>query len=269
MGKKYLFFFFLFLFLMESSISHTKLIRVAIDNKYIQTYRNTQGKWVLNQGYQNPKKLQELANEYQTTVQAIRSLNEDLTKKYIFVPYGDDYLKELLRQGFGRRIFNIDPRSFLWPVENPDFTSRYGRRFNELHQGLDMAVPIGTPVVAARDGIVKKTGWMGGYGYTIVLHHHQDGKETLYAHLSEILVFENEEIQIGQIIGFSGSTGRSTGPHLHFEVIFQDIKLNPEDFLPESFFRTDVIIKESVDGVIIQETVPNIEGSPSHVQLSL
>jgi len=259
----------IFILININIFSNTNRIRVAIDNKYIQTYRNQEGKWILNKGYHNPKKLMELAIEYQTTVEEIKKINDNnLKKTYLFVPYGKEYLIQLLKQGYGRRIYDIDPRKLLWPVEKPDFTSRFGRRYNEMHTGLDMAVPIGTPVVAAHDGIVKKVGWMGGYGKTIIIQHN-DGRETLYGHLSEILIEENEEVQIGQIIAFSGSTGRSTGPHLHFEVRFENLTLNPEDFLPESYFRTDVIIRESHDGIIVQETLPEIERASSNTIIKL
>ncbi|GIX40862.1 MAG: peptidase M23 [Leptospiraceae bacterium] len=249
--------------------SNANRIRVAIDNKYIQTYRNKQGKWILNKGYYIKRDLTELALEYQVSPEEIEEINNhNLRKRYIFVPYGEEYLEKLLKQGYGRRLFDIDPRKYLWPVEKPDFTSRFGKRFNEVHTGLDMAVPIGTPVVAAQDGIVKKTGWMGGYGKAIIIQHF-DGRETLYGHLSEILIEENEEVLMGQIIAFSGNTGRSTGPHLHFEVRFENITLNPEDFLPESFFRSDVIIRESDKGIAIQETLPDIERASSNIILKL
>jgi len=268
MLRIYKFIFIVFLLFTVSLFSNTNRLRVSIDNKYIQTYKNKQGRWILNQGYTSAKKLMALALEYQTNVEEIKKLNPNLNKRSIFVPFGEDYLQNLLKQGYGRQIFDIDPRKLLWPVEKPDFTSRFGRRFGQDHTGLDMAVPIGTPVVAAHDGIVKKTGWMGGYGLTIIIQHY-DGRETLYAHLSEILLEENEEVSMGQIIGLSGNTGRSTGPHLHFEVRFENIALNPEDFLPESFFRNDIILRESIDGVAIQETVPEIVGTSSNFSIKL
>lgn len=251
--------------LMSYQYTNSKYIRITIDNKYIQTYRNEYGKWILNNGYNNPRKLLELAQEYDTTPDKIRKINNDnLSKKYIFVPYGESYLVHLLKQGSGRRIFEIGTRKLLWPVDKIDFTSRYGQRFNQMHTGLDMAVPVGTPVVAAEDGIIKKTGWLGGYGNTVIIQHY-DGKETLYAHLSDIFLEENESVNMGQIIALSGNTGRSTGPHLHFEVRYENITLNPEDFLPESFFRTDIIIKEGHDGIIVQQTIPDIEQSSSNI----
>ncbi len=245
--------------------SNSKYIRITIDNKYIQSYKNELGKWVINVGYNNQKKLKELAQEYGTTPEKIIKINNNnLLKKYIFVPYGETYLIQLLKQGYGRRIFELEPKKLLWPVDKIDFTSRYGQRYNELHTGLDMAVPVGTPVVAAEDGIIKKTGWLGGYGYTVIIQHY-DGKETLYGHLSEILLEENEPVKMGQIIALSGNTGRSTGPHLHFEVRYENVPLNPEDFLPEGFFRSDIILIEGHNGVIVRQTIPDIEHSSSNI----
>ncbi len=261
-------FIFLTIVLNLKIFSNAIRIRVTIDNKYIQTYRNHPGKWLLNKNYSNPKKLEELALEYNTSVEKIKEINYDLKKSYIFVPFGEDYLSKLLKQGYGRRIFDIDPRKFLWPVENIDFTSRFGNRYNELHTGLDMAVPVGTPVVASQDGIIKKVGYMGGYGLAVIIDHH-NGMETLYGHLSEILLNEGEEVFMGQIIALSGNTGRSTGPHLHFEVRYQNTTFNPEDFLPESFFRSDIIIKEAEEGVMYLETNPDIERTSSNIIIKL
>lgn len=262
--KKHIYKILIIIFLLTITFnlyiySNSKYIRITIDNKHIQSYRNEFGIWILNNGYNNPKRLIELAQEYETTTEKIKKINDNnLQKKYLFIPYGESYLTQLLKQGAGRRIFEIEPKKLLWPVDKIDFTSRYGQRFNQLHTGLDMAVPVGTPVVAAEDGIIKKTGWMGGYGYTVIIQHY-DGKETLYAHLSAILLEENEPVKMGQIIALSGNTGRSTGPHLHFEVRYENITLNPEDFLPESYFRSDIIIKEGHDGIIVQQSIPNNE----------
>ncbi|NER37100.1 MAG: M23 family metallopeptidase [Oscillatoria sp. SIO1A7] len=88
----------------------------------------------------------------------------------------------------------------------------------QFHKGVDIGAPMGTPVLAAFGGKVAIADWLGGYGLTIVLLHDEGQEETLYAHLSEVLVKEGEIIQQGQAIGLVGSTGYSTGPHLHFEV---------------------------------------------------
>ena len=86
-----------------------------------------------------------------------------------------------------------------------------------MHKGIDIANNVGTPIVAARDGIVKFSGWSSGYGYLVELTH-SDGSSTRYAHNSRLLVRKGQIIAQGVKISLMGSTGRSTGPHLHFEI---------------------------------------------------
>ena len=106
---------------------------------------------------------------------------------------------------------------FIWPTKGV-LTSGYGRRWGRMHRGIDIAAPIGTPVVAAAPGVVVSAGWnSGGYGNLVEIQH-PDGSLTLYAHNNRILVRRGQEVTQGQQISEMGSTGRSTGPHCHFEV---------------------------------------------------
>lgn len=106
---------------------------------------------------------------------------------------------------------------FIWPAKGV-LTSGYGRRWGRMHQGIDVAAPIGTPVVAAALGIVVHSGWSpGGYGNVVNILH-PDGSLTRYAHNKKLLVRPGQEINQGHQIAEMGSTGRSTGPHLHFEI---------------------------------------------------
>lgn len=116
-------------------------------------------------------------------------------------------------------------------------TSSFGHRENpfggvdvEIHRGMDISGPMGAPVKAVAKGKVTFAGVKGGFGNCIILNH-QNGFETLYGHLSKILVRQGEQINIGQQIGNIGSTGRSTGPHLHYEVHRNGEKMNPQSFL--------------------------------------
>lgn len=116
--------------------------------------------------------------------------------------------------------------SFMWP------TSGYLTQGYWLgHQAIDIGAPTGTPILAADTGYVASTGWMGGYGNYVIVNH-GNGFETLYAHLSEIRVIAGQGVQQGHLIGLVGSTGRSTGPHLHFEIRQGGVKRNPLGFLP-------------------------------------
>ena len=112
---------------------------------------------------------------------------------------------------------------FIYPLMNPArISSRFGWRTHPLtgkrrfHSGLDIAAPSGAPVVATGSGTVISAGWNGGYGKAIVIQHN-DTQQTLYGHLSEISVQPGQSIAQGTVIGLVGSTGNSTGPHLHFE----------------------------------------------------
>ncbi|ACK66235.1 Peptidase M23 [Rippkaea orientalis PCC 8801] len=106
---------------------------------------------------------------------------------------------------------------YIWPTKGV-LTSGYGRRWGRMHKGIDIAAPIGTPIIAAAPGEVITSGWnSGGYGKLVKVRH-PDGSVTLYAHNSRLLVRRGQQVEQGQQIAEMGSTGYSTGPHLHFEV---------------------------------------------------
>lgn len=107
-------------------------------------------------------------------------------------------------------------RAFDWPVRGR-ISSRFGPRWGRMHEGLDIAVNTGTRVRAAADGVVRFAGWNGGYGYLVVIDHGR-GIETRYAHNSRLQVKRGQRVSRGEVIALSGSTGNSTGPHVHFEI---------------------------------------------------
>ncbi len=108
-------------------------------------------------------------------------------------------------------------QGYIWPSQGI-LTSGYGWRWGRMHRGIDIAAPIGTPIFAAAPGVVAYAGWnSGGYGNLVEIEH-PDGSVTLYAHNSQILVNKGQKVSQGQQISTMGSTGRSTGPHLHFEI---------------------------------------------------
>lgn len=126
----------------------------------------------------------------------------------------------------------------IWPVEG-ESTDSFGVRSNpfgggsaEFHPGQDIAAPRGTPVFAAAEGTVVKAEWQNGYGQMVVIDH-GNGLTTRYGHLSKIEVSVGEEIKRGVELGQVGSTGRSTGPHLHYEVRIGELPVSPSHYLPE------------------------------------
>lgn len=121
---------------------------------------------------------------------------------------------------------------YLWPARGV-LSSGYGWRWGRMHRGIDIAGPIGTPVMAAAAGVVVRSGWnSGGYGNVVDIRH-GDGSMTRYAHNSRLLVREGQEVKQGQLISEIGSTGNSTGPHLHFEIHLPSAgTVNPIAYLP-------------------------------------
>ena len=116
---------------------------------------------------------------------------------------------------------------FDMPVKsNFRFTSGFGMRWGRLHAGTDFAAPIGTPIYATADGVVTSAGWSSGYGRLIKIQH-EFGIETRYAHLNAIRVEVGQRVSRGQRIGDMGNSGRSTGPHLHYEVRVGGEPVNP------------------------------------------
>ena len=122
------------------------------------------------------------------------------------------------------------------PVDRMNFSSGFGvrtdpfRGFAAMHAGVDMPAPIGTPIHATADGIVDRAEWSNGYGKLIEINHGK-GVQTRYGHLSQILVEPNQRVKRGDLIGLMGSTGRSTGSHLHYEVRIDGRAVNPMPFL--------------------------------------
>lgn len=116
--------------------------------------------------------------------------------------------------------------AMLWPTVGHRITQYYSWR----HTGLDIANKIGTPLYAAESGTVEFSGWSNGYGNNVVINH-GNGKKTRYAHASKLYVKVGEKVERGEQIAAMGSTGWSTGPHIHFEVIVNGAKLNPLNYI--------------------------------------
>ena len=124
----------------------------------------------------------------------------------------------------------IDVRGYVMPIKGNYVTSRYGYRpqFGRSHKGVDLRSAVGDTVYSAFSGRVRLTRFeRGGYGFYVIVRH-ENGLETVYGHLSRFLVKPDQYVKAGQPIALSGNTGRSTGPHLHFETRFMGYAINPE-----------------------------------------
>jgi murein DD-endopeptidase MepM/ murein hydrolase activator NlpD len=111
-------------------------------------------------------------------------------------------------------------------------TSEFGPRWGTEHEGIDIGAGSGAPVRAAADGVVRRASWYGGYGNAVVIDH-GGGVQTLYGHNSSLDVRPGQRVSAGQVIAKVGSTGDSTGPHLHFEVEVDGKKVDPRPWLKE------------------------------------
>jgi len=124
---------------------------------------------------------------------------------------------------------SVSSAGLIWPVNAP-ITSPFGWRWGRMHTGIDLGATYGTPIAAAASGSVIYAGWLGGYGNLTVIDH-GGGLATAYGHQSSIAVSVGEQVAQGQTIGNVGSTGHSTGPHLHFEVRVNGQAVDPLGYL--------------------------------------
>ncbi|MBY0449825.1 MAG: M23 family metallopeptidase [Cyanobacteria bacterium] len=135
-------------------------------------------------------------------------------------------LSSQLSSGFNARLqFQMQV-----PVKIGEFSSRFGWRHGHHHSGLDITAPIGTPIYAAEAGTVIYSDWESGYGQSMIIDHGH-GLKSRYAHCQDLLLPEGATVRRGQLLGHIGMTGRTTGPHLHFEVLANETPHDPENYL--------------------------------------
>ena len=155
-------------------------------------------------------------------------------------PYGVD--KKAITEPFRIALYDTTMGA-NWhpPVKSTFATSKFGQRGGRFHYGTDLELDIGDSIYSIWDGIVRITSFDGrGYGYYVVVRHY-NGLETLYGHLTEIKTEIGQLVKAGELVGLGGSTGRSSGPHLHFEIRYQGNAINPESFFS---FREEHILSD-------------------------
>jgi murein DD-endopeptidase MepM/ murein hydrolase activator NlpD len=193
--------------------------------------------------------LQLMANEVSVALGLKRQLEgtADIADEGPLVPSFNESIEEynFLKSASFSRLHHEYARKWqtnivpsMWPV-NGVLLSRFGERTDPfsgegaIHAGVDISAPTGTPVHAAADGIVSRAEYYGGYGKLIVIDH-GNGMSTRYGHLSRFDVVPGQEVRRGDIVAFSGATGRATSPHLHFEVRLGGAAVNPHPYLVRS-----------------------------------
>lgn len=139
-------------------------------------------------------------------------------------------------------VYMVSPWSncYTFPLDASVVNSDFGWRRSRFHSGIDLDLEVGDNVYASFDGIVKKSDYVSGYGNLVVVKHF-NGLETYYAHLSKILVMEGDSVAAGDKLALGGNTGRSTGPHLHYEIRYRGAAINPKYLVD---FKNQVLTSE-------------------------
>lgn len=189
--------------------------------------------------YKEQSKL-EIEEKYLLEYELIEDIEVAINEIYEPIKKVNDAVKEIrTAPAAGRTVSNavlltlkesLETLDFNVPVKDPVITSRFGWRSSGYHYGIDLAAPTGTAITAAEAGVVTYADWCGNYGYLIKVQH-AGGYETYYAHCSKLIAKVGDEVAKDQTIAKVGSTGRSTGPHLHLEIRYEGSPLNPEVFL--------------------------------------
>lgn len=156
------------------------------------------------------------------------------------------YIDDITKNDSSLILTLTDPENncnFVAPLKSPVITSNYGWRNGRNHSGIDLDLQVWDPVVAAFDGMVRVALYHPGYGRVVVIRHY-NGLETLYAHLHRFKVKAGDIVEAGQVIGLGGSSGHSTGSHLHFEVRYKGKTLNPKNIIS---FKKNKLISDSLE----------------------
>lgn len=171
----------------------------------------------------------DLKLKYKNLIDIVSDRNTDITK---LKAAAKKYRQSLEAE---RKALVMSKIPSMWPVHG-EISSDFGNRFHPVygysrfHSGLDIAAPSGLPIVATAAGSVTYAGWMQGYGYAVEVDH-GNGLKTLYAHCSQVLVQNGQYVQAGQKVALVGSTGISTGPHCHYEILKNGNPINPIPYL--------------------------------------
>ena len=176
------------------------------------------------------KEFSSLAKRFGLSVKELKNMNPEFTSgpQWVFVPMGAALLENY-------RNFTFSGIDLLWPVPASNtISSEFGERWGKNHEGIDIPAKTGSSILAAEDGVVIFSGnSLKSYGKMAIIKH-LDGFFTVYAHASKLHVKKGEKVSRGQVIARVGSTGRSTGPHLHFELRKDTRALNPQTYITKA-----------------------------------
>lgn len=180
--------------------------------------------------------LDKIAKENRLSLSDLKEFNPDAAPgKWLFVPNRVGFLPFLNDTSVVEDYSQLGHGEYAWPVpSHRKVSSNFGQRWGRKHEGIDIPAPKGTPIVATAAGRVKYSGnKVRGYGNMIVLEH-PNKVFSVYAHNNKNLVREGAKVKRGQMIGRVGNTGRSTGPHLHFEIRIRNVARDPARYVGKS-----------------------------------
>ncbi len=160
----------------------------------------------------------------------VRINGKEIERKILDEKVSKNPIGKIVVKGTKNPPPKIGSGKFVWPTSRGSVTSKFGKRWGRMHEGIDIGLPIGSQIKASDGGKVTFSGYKNGYGLTVIINH-GGGYSTLYGHNSKLLVKAGQSVFQGQAIAKSGNTGRSTGPHLHFEVQKNGRAVNPMNFL--------------------------------------
>ncbi len=235
--------------IIESIVKHDNKIiedyqmqidQIAAAKEVIETEKNEQveAREIL-EGKQNQIKAKQA--EQQKLIDALSKDINELKKQEAEMEAAERQIQAQINAALGKSdqkgLTYTGSGKFILPLASyTRISSQFGYRIHpitgtrKLHSGIDYAAPAGTPIYAAEDGVVLTSGWINGYGYTITINH-GSGYVTLYAHCSTLIAKAGQKVTKGQTIARVGTTGNSTGNHLHFEVKVNGVAQNPANFL--------------------------------------
>lgn len=215
---------------------HAPVLTVKITEKvtYTETVKHEVEKKKTKEIYKGDKETKQKGKDGLNEVTArITTVNgEVIEENTLITTVKKEPVKEIILVGTKKRPATVGSGKFAWPASGGyTLTSNFGSRWGRTHEGIDLGCPVGTDVLASDGGTVTVAGYAGAYGYLVEIDH-QNGMVTRYGHNSSVLVNVGDKVYKGQHIAESGNTGRSTGPHIHFEIRVNGTAQNPLNYLP-------------------------------------
>lgn len=214
------------LFVAITAVLAGMYVNTAVAQYRLPSLHNQQHQSML--AHQRPAAVDIKTNAIKNVIDEIKereAINDDVFAEYWQSQSVNPYAGVLVPD-----VKDIDVSDFVAPLKKCNVSSQYGwrARFGRMHRGVDLTLNVGDTVSSAFDGKVRLVKYeANGYGHYVVVRH-DNGMETVYGHLSKTLVKSNQRVKAGQALALGGNTGRSTGPHLHFETRFMGLAINPE-----------------------------------------